>query len=65
MKKGTQTCIAGEWGVCEGSINPAFEVCDAIDNDCDGLVDESLTKECGVDDTQTCSNGKWSKCKGL
>jgi len=38
---GTQTCDAsGHWGTCEGAVGPGDEVCDGVDNDCDGDVDE-------------------------
>ena len=39
---GTQTCRGGTWSRCEGAIAPSADVCgDAIDNDCDGEVDET------------------------
>ncbi len=46
---GTKTRVCGEnstwgdWGDCEGDINPSEEVCDEKDNDCDGEVDEGVT----------------------
>ena len=67
---GTQTCTNGEWGPCEGAINPTPEICDNKDNDCDGLTDEDLVRNCGTDigvcefGTQTCKNGVWGECTG-
>ncbi len=38
---GTKTCVDGAWGECIGAIGPTEEVCDGLDNNCDGTVDES------------------------
>jgi hypothetical protein len=50
---------------------PSAEVCDGLDNNCNGEVDESLTQQCGISNvgecsygTQTCSAGNWGSCQG-
>ncbi|MCZ7680053.1 MAG: MopE-related protein [Sandaracinaceae bacterium] len=47
---GTLTCTAGTL-VCTGAGGPSAETCNAVDDDCDGAVDESVASAgpCGSD----------------
>ena len=43
------------------------EACDGKDNDCDGEIDEELTRDCDGScgaGTQTCTDGVWGTCAG-
>ena len=65
-----RSCVAGEFKLVDPGVKPATETCDGLDNDCDGDVDEGLTRNCGSDvgacslGQQTCSQGDWGVCVG-
>lgn len=47
---GTTDCVNGNL-ICVGQLVPGVEICDCIDNDCDGFIDETF------DDEGLCATG--------
>ena len=63
----------GKWGACEGAVLPATELCNNIDDDCNGRVDDGFERdgtkcfagegECRTEGSYSCSaDGSESTC---
>jgi hypothetical protein len=64
-KPGTQTCHDNMFGMCEGAIGPSQEICNGIDDNCNGQVDEgfNLGAPCDGPDGDFCLDDKIT-CNG-
>jgi len=66
---GVRTCVAGSFGACSAPTpvteNGVVTRCDNLDNDCDGTIDEGIsracTNECGAG-TEVCIAGTFAGC---
>ena len=55
---GQRTCVAGGFGPCEEQALPGVEICDLVDNDCDGAADNTPDGcECQPGDVGECYTG--------
>ncbi|HEY7724328.1 MAG TPA: MopE-related protein, partial [Anaeromyxobacteraceae bacterium] len=73
-RPGTQTCVAGAFGACTGEVTPAAEVCNGLDDDCNGTADDAVPPPGGVAACYTgpadtrgvgvCRDGAWTCSSG-
>jgi hypothetical protein len=56
---GRRSCEAGRWTACAGQVLPQVEICDGVDNDCNGDIDDGVagTCECEPGDSRNCYSG--------
>jgi len=64
---GVQTCRGGQWSACVGQVLPSAELCNGVDDDCDGMADDSLPMvSCGVGacarTMPACTSGQLATC---
>ncbi len=70
QRSGQRRCMEGALvDDCQAGT-PVGEGCDNEDNDCDGEIDEALTRACGSavgeceEGAETCAQGAWGECQG-
>ncbi|HAA55559.1 MAG TPA: hypothetical protein DCE42_12430 [Myxococcales bacterium] len=66
-KTGIDQCKAGQWTGCIGYRGPSKEVCDSVDNDCNGQIDDGIPDiSCGkgecTNNVVACVQGKTQTC---
>jgi streptogramin lyase len=64
---GFRTCLDAEWTICDNRF-PTTEVCDGVDNDCNGLVDDGVSNACGgcgLEPVELCGDFLDNDCNGF
>jgi hypothetical protein len=68
-RSGTQRCEDGKFGTCLASPGDAAEVCNGMDDDCDGTVDEAaaVERDCYPNGVAGCvlTEGQAPDCHGI
>ncbi len=62
---GSEVCTAGTWGGCLTEVTPVAELCNGLDDDCDGIVDgvAAADSDC-VASNPTAACGAWQCLAG-
>jgi len=57
-KPGTRTCVGDMFGPCQGAIGPVDEMCNGLDDDCDGAIDNGfhIGEACDGPDSDLCAD---------
>ena len=56
---GNQTCVGpapGSWGSCNGAITGTPEICNGIDDDCNGTADDNFNLQTDVNNCGSCGH---------
>ena len=64
---GTEYCVAGDIK-CFDAVMPENEICNNLDDDCDGTIDEYIFQPCESlcgPGMEVCSNGRWVQCDAV
>ncbi len=62
-RAGVRACVANAgnigsaWGACTGEVRPAREVCNGLDDDCNGRADDGIGCACTPGMTRSCYSG--------
>jgi hypothetical protein len=53
--RGIQNCVSGHFGDCVPDPRPSSELCNGVDDDCDGMIDETSDVPCYPQDSVGCT----------